>query len=44
MTTDDPRSDRDSRTWIQRLLNYKRYIDFLIEKELERADAAANRN
>ena len=29
---------RDSRTRIQRLLNYKRYIDWLIERELENVD------
>ena len=28
----------DNRTYIQRLLNYKRYIDFLIERELRRID------
>ena len=30
-----------TRTRIQRLLNYKRYIDFLIERELEMRTAAA---
>ncbi|MCP4854323.1 MAG: hypothetical protein GY903_07510 [Fuerstiella sp.] len=29
---------RDSRTRIERLLNYKRYIDWLIEQELLRVN------
>lgn len=29
---------RDSRTRIERLLNYKRYIDWMIEQELQNVD------
>jgi len=32
------------RSRIQRLLNYKRYIDFLIEQELQKHDPETNRS
>ena len=35
---------RDPRTRIERLLNYKRYIDWLIERELKNADKAVRRD
>lgn len=31
-------NDRYSRTRLERLLNYKRYIDWLIDRELERVN------